>query len=61
MSKGLDAKNRVRFDLGQFAVDNSASTVNPICKVYDYDQLNLSPEFSHDWSAVDSSQGLTKL
>jgi len=51
----------MRFDLGQFAVDNNASTVSPTCKVYSYDVANGSPTFSHDWSAVDYSQGLAKV
>lgn len=61
LSKGLYDTNRMRFDLGQFAVDNNASTVNPSCKVFDYNVANSSPDFSHDWSAVDYSQGLAKL
>lgn len=61
LSKGLYDTNRMRFDLGQFAVDNNASTVNPSCKVFDYNVANGSPSFSHDWSAVDYSQGLAKL
>ena len=60
-NKGLYDTNRVRFDLGQFAVDNSASTLGPQCKVFTYDLANGSPQMSHDWSAVDTSQGLSKL
>jgi hypothetical protein len=61
ISKGLYDTNRMRFDLGQFAVDNNASSVSPTCKVFNYDVANGSPSFSHDWAAVDSSQGLAKL
>ena len=61
VSKGLYDTNRIRFDLGQFAVDNNASSVNPTCKVFNFDGVNGSLSYSHDWSAVDSSQGLAKL
>jgi hypothetical protein len=60
ISKGLYDTNRVRFDLGQFAVDNGGSTLNPTCQVYNYN-ANGSYSYSHDWAAVDSSQGLAKL
>lgn len=36
LSKGLYVTNRVRFSLGQFALDNAASSVNPSCKIYKY-------------------------
>jgi hypothetical protein len=61
LSKGLYDTNRVRFDLGQFSVDNSASGVNPLCKIYNYDALSNSGSLSHDWAAIDSSLGLSKL
>lgn len=61
LSKGLYDTNRIRFDLGQFASDNNATTITPTCKVFDYDVLNGSPSFSHDWAAVDSSSGLANL
>jgi hypothetical protein len=60
LSKGLYRTNRIRFNLGQFAVDNSASSVSPVCKIYEYDTMG-SKQFSHDWNAVDSSQGLSSL
>jgi hypothetical protein len=60
ISKGLYRTNRIRFNLGQFAVDNNASSVTPICKVYNYDTMG-SLTFSHDWNAIDSSQGLSSL
>ena len=43
LSKGLYDTNRMRFDLGQFAVDNNASSVNPSCKVFNYNNANGSP------------------
>ncbi len=61
MSKGLYDTNRIRFDLGQFSVDNTASALSPNCKVYNYDLSISSPMLSHDWAAIDSSQGLSKL
>ena len=52
--------NRVRFNLGQFASDNSASAVTPTCKVYTYSPSG-STEFSHDFAAIDTSSGLTSV
>lgn len=60
LSKGLYVTNRVRFNLGQFATDNTDSSVNPKCKVYTYSTTG-SMDYSHDWAAVDSSGGLTSL
>ena len=60
LSKGLYVTNRVRFNLGQFATDNSASSVNPSCKVFTYSTTG-STAFSHDWDAIDISNGLTNL
>ena len=60
ISKGLYVTNRVRFNLGQFSTDNSASAVNPSCKVYTYSTMG-SPAFSHDFAAIDTSGGLTSL
>ena len=60
LSKGLYVTNRIRFNLGQFALDNSASTVNPSCKVYTY-TTNGSPSYSHDFAAVDASGGFSSL
>jgi len=47
--------------LGQFASDNNATSISPTCKVFTYDNLYGSLAFSHDWAAVDYSQGLSKL
>lgn len=52
--------NRVRLNLGQYNTDNLASQINPICKIYQYNVAG-STEFSHDWAAVDTSQGLSRL
>lgn len=60
VSKGLYVTNRVRFNLGQFALDNSASAVSPSCRVYTYTELG-SPELSHDWAAIDVSGGFSSL
>jgi hypothetical protein len=60
ISKGLYVTNRVRVNLGQFATDNSASSLNPKCKVYTYTTTG-SPAFSHDWAAIDTSGGLSSL
>ena len=62
VSKGLYVTNRVRIDLGQLAVDNAASVVNPKCVVLQYNSNTSAPEvFSHDWGSVDISQGYDKL
>lgn len=60
LSKGLYVTNRIRFNLGQFALDNSASTVNPSCKVYTYSTTGSS-DLSHDFAAVDVSGGFSSL
>ena len=60
LSKGLYVTNRLRFNLGQFAMDNSASSLSPSCKVYTYDTAG-SPNLSHDWDAIDVSGGLSSL
>ena len=60
ISKGLYVTNRVRFNLGQFALDNAASSVNPSCKIYQY-TTDGSAYFSHDWAAVDVSGGFSSL
>ncbi len=60
ISKGLYVTNRVRFNLGQFALDNAASSVNPSCKIYEY-TTDGSAYFSHDWAAVDVSGGFSSL
>lgn len=60
INKGLYVTNRLRFNLGQFALDNSASSVSPICKVYTYSTTG-STAFSHDWAAVDVSGGFSSL
>lgn len=52
--------NRVRINLGQYFTDNSASQITPMCKIYTYSLLG-SVEFSHDWAAVDASQGYNRL
>ena len=61
VGKGLYATNRVRVNLGQYYTDNSASLINPICKIYTFNSGGASTMFSHHWSAVDTSQGLNKL
>ena len=60
ISKGLYVTNRVRFNLGQFATDNSASSVTPSCQVYNYDTVG-SLQYSHDFAAVDVTGGLIAL
>jgi hypothetical protein len=60
ISKGLYVTNRIRFNLGQFALDNSASAVSPSCKVYTYSTTG-STAFSHDWAAVGVSGGFSSL
>lgn len=60
ISKGLYVTNRIRFNLGQFALDNAASTVSPSCKVYTYSTTG-STELSHDFAAVDVSGGFSSL
>lgn len=60
LSKGLYVTNRIRFNLGQFALDNAASTVNPSCKVYAYSTTG-SAAFSHDFAGVDVSGGFSSL
>jgi hypothetical protein len=60
LGKGLYETNRIRVDLGQYYIDNFASLINPLCKVYLYDEAGSS-DFSHDWAAIDAEQGLNKL
>ena len=60
LSKGLYVTNRVRFNLGQFALDNAASALSPSCKVYEY-STDGSPNFSHDWAAIDTSGTFSSL
>jgi hypothetical protein len=60
ISKGLYLTNRVRINLGQFATDNAVTAVSPKCKVYTYSTVD-STEFSHHWSAIDTTGGLTSL
>ena len=60
LSKGMYVTNRVRINLGQFYTDNAASQISPRCKIYTYSTTG-SLEFSHDWAAIDTSQGLNKL
>lgn len=60
LSKGLYVTNRIRFNLGQFALDNAASSVTPSCKVYTYSTTG-STAFSHDFAAVDVSGGFSSL
>lgn len=60
LSKGLYVTNRIRFNLGQFALDNSASATTPSCKVYTYSTTG-STSYSYDWAAVDISGGLSSL
>lgn len=60
IGKGLYVTNRVRINLGQYHTENSASQISPLCKIYTY-SLDGSPEFSHDWAAVDATQGYNRL
>ena len=59
--KNLYMTERVRINLGQYYVDNAASLLTPTCKIYYYQNNNNILAYSHDWSAVDISQGLNNL
>lgn len=39
LGKGIYVTNRVRINLGQYFTDNSASQINPTCKIYTYTTL----------------------
>jgi len=36
LGKGLYVTNRVRINLGQYNIENSASQINPTCSIYTY-------------------------
>lgn len=52
--------NRIRFNLGQFSLDNAASVLSPKCKVFTYNPAG-STAYSYDWAAVDSAGGFSSL
>lgn len=60
ISKGIYLTNRVRINLGQYEVDNTASQISPRCKIYEYSTTG-SPEYSHDWAGIDISRGFDEL
>lgn len=60
IGKGLYTTNRVRINLGQYFTENSASQINPLCKIFIY-SLTGSTEYSHDWAAVDATRGFNRL
>lgn len=60
VGKGLYVTNRVRINLGQYHTENVASQITPLCKIYTYSTTG-SPEFSHDFAAIDASSGYNRL
>lgn len=60
INKGLYNTERVRINLGQYTSDNSGSSLNPYCVVFTYSPLGVE-SYSHDFGAIDYSQGYSKL
>lgn len=60
INKGLYNTERIRINLGQYSNDNTGSTLNPQCVVFQYSPTGAEV-FSHDFAAIDSSQGYSKL
>lgn len=60
INKGLYNTERVRINLGQYTSDNSGSSLNPYCIILTYSPLGIE-SYSHDFGAIDYSQGYSKL
>lgn len=59
-NKGLYNTERIRINLGQYSNDNTGSALNPTCVVLQYSPTGAS-RFSHDFAAIDYSQGYSKV
>jgi hypothetical protein len=60
INKGLYNTERIRINLGQYSSDNTGSTLSPTCVVFQYSPSGAEV-FSHDFAAIDFSQGYSKL